>query len=176
MHINIFLEICDLFKQNGVSDDAIKLRLFPFSLRDKARVWLNSMLAGTFTSWNTLAEKFLARYFPPGKTAKMRNDITQFMQSDNESLYEAWEKYKDMLQRCLHHGLLEWLQVQTFYNGLNPQTRTVIDAAASGALMGKSASEAFNLLEVMASNNYQWPNEIATKKVVGLYKIDGFLH
>ena len=49
-HIHIFLEICDLFKQNGVSDDAIKLRLFPFSLRDKARVWLNSMPAGTFTS------------------------------------------------------------------------------------------------------------------------------
>ena len=100
MHINIFLEICDLFKQNGVSDDAIKLRLFPFSLRNKARVWLNSMPAGTFTSWNILAEKFLARYFPLAKTAKMRNDITLFMQSDNESLYEAWEKYKDMIRRC----------------------------------------------------------------------------
>ena len=143
-----------MFKQNGVSDDAIKLRLFPFSLKDKARVWLNSIPAGTFTSWNMLAENFLARYFPHAKTTKMRNDITQFMQSDNESLYKAWEKYKDMIRRCPHHGLLEWLQVQTFYNGLNLQTRTVIDAAAGGALMGKSASEAFNLLEVMASNNY----------------------
>ena len=79
-----------------------------------------------------------------------------------------------MIRRCPHHGLPEWLQVQTFYNGLNPQTRTVIDAAAGGALMGKSASEAFNLLEVMASNNYQWPNERATKKAVGLYEINGF--
>ena len=78
-HINIFLKICDLFKQNGVSNDAIKLRLFPFSLKDKARVWLNSIPAGTFTSWNMLAEKFLARYFPPAKTAKMRNYITQFI-------------------------------------------------------------------------------------------------
>ena len=89
MHINIFLEICDLFKQNGVFDDAIKLRLFPFSLKDKARVWLNSMPASTFTSQNMLIEKFLARYFPLAKTAKMQNDITKFMQSDNESLYEA---------------------------------------------------------------------------------------
>ena len=121
-----------------------------------------------------LAEKFLARYFPPTKTTKMRNDITQFMQSDKESLYEAWEKYKDMIRRCPHHGLPEWLQVQTFYNGLNPQTRTVIDVAAGGALMDKSANEAFNLLEVMASNNYQWPNKRATKKTVGLYEIDGF--
>ena len=71
VHINIFLEICDLFKQNGVSDDAIKLRLFPFSLRDMAKVWLNSMPAGTFTSWNMLVEKFLARYFPLAKMRKI---------------------------------------------------------------------------------------------------------
>ena len=50
----------------------------------------------------------------------------------------------------------------------------MIDAATGGALMGKSANEAFNLLEVMASNNYQWPNERATKKIAGLYEIDGF--
>ena len=40
--------------------------------------------------------------------------------------------------------------------------------------MGKNAGEAFNLLEVMTSNNYQWPNEKATKKIVRLYEIDGF--
>ena len=79
-----------------------------------------------------------------------------------------------MIRRCPHRGLPEWLQVQIFYNGLNPQTRTVIDVVAGGALMGKSANEAFNLLEVMASNNYQWPNERATKKTAGLYEIDGF--
>ena len=84
----------------------------------------------------------------------MRNDITQFMQYENESLYVASKNYKDMLQRCLHHGLPEWLQVQTFYNGLNPQTRIVIDAPAGGALMGKTVGEAFDLLEVMALNNY----------------------
>ncbi|KAF7800716.1 DNA-directed DNA polymerase [Senna tora] len=46
-HILNFLEICDAFKHNGVSDDAIRLRLFPFSLRDKAKVWLQSLQEGT---------------------------------------------------------------------------------------------------------------------------------
>ena len=80
-----------------------------------------------------------------------------------------------MIRRCPHHGLPEWLQVQIFYNGLNLQTRNVIDVAASGALMGKIASKAFNLLEMMASNNYQWPNERVIKKTTGLYEMV-FLH
>ena len=95
-HIANFLEICDTFKQNCVSDNAIRLRLFPFSLRDKAKEWLNSLPAGTITTWDGLAQKFLAKYFPPAKTAKLRNDITTFAQLDMESLYEAWERYKDL--------------------------------------------------------------------------------
>lgn len=137
-HIDNFLEIYDTFKQNGVSDDAIRLRLFPFSLRDKAKVWLNSLPPETITTWDGLAQKFLAKFFPPSKTAKMRNDITIFVQYDMESLYEAWERYKDLLRRCPHHGLPIWLQVQTFYNGLSATTRTMIDAVAGGTLMGKT--------------------------------------
>lgn len=44
-----------------------------------------------------MAQKFLAKFFPPAKMVKMRNDITAFMQYDLESLYEAWERYKDLL-------------------------------------------------------------------------------
>ena len=37
-HITSFLEIYDTFKHNGDTDDFIRLRLFPFSLRDKAKI------------------------------------------------------------------------------------------------------------------------------------------
>ena len=68
LHLATFLEICDTFKCNGVSEDAIRLRLFPFSLKDKAKSWLNSLPAGSITTWEQLAQKFLAKYYPPGKT------------------------------------------------------------------------------------------------------------
>ena len=42
-HLTNFLEICDTFKINGASNDAIRLRLFPFSLRARAKQWLNSL-------------------------------------------------------------------------------------------------------------------------------------
>ena len=89
----------------------------------------------------------------------MRIEIANFAQLESEPLYEAWERYKDLLRRCPHHGLPKWMQVQNFYNGLNASTRTLIDAASGGAFMCKSQDDAYNLLEEMAMNNYQWPNE-----------------
>ena len=79
-HLSTFLEICDTIKLNGVSDDAIKLKLFPFSLRDKAKVWLQFHSPNTFNTWTDLSKTFLNKFFLPGKTAKFRMDITIFYQ------------------------------------------------------------------------------------------------
>jgi len=96
---------------NGVSEYAIRLRLFSFPLRDKAKVWLNLKAPNSFTTWTVVSQAFLSKYFPPGKTAKLRNDITSFVQLDGESLYEAWERFKKLQRRCPHHGLPDWLIV-----------------------------------------------------------------
>ena len=53
-HLANFLEICDTIKINGASEDAIRLRLFPFSLKDKAKVWLNSKAPNSFIIWTAL--------------------------------------------------------------------------------------------------------------------------
>ncbi|KAK5844891.1 hypothetical protein PVK06_001037 [Gossypium arboreum] len=84
-----FLELCDTFKINGVSDDVIRLRLFPFSLRNKAKQWLNSLPRGSITTWEQMTKKFLLKYFPPAKTAKLRNDISSFVHIGLETLYDA---------------------------------------------------------------------------------------
>ena len=105
--------------------------------------------------------------------AKFRNEITQINQFDTESLYEAWERYKDLLRRCPHHRILEWLQIQTFYNWLNGQTQTIINVATGGALIGKTREEAYELLEEMASNNYQWPTKhFMPKKPARVHELD----
>lgn len=49
------------------------------------------LIIGSITTWDDLAQKFLAKFFSLAKRAKMRNDITSFMQQDSESLYKAWE-------------------------------------------------------------------------------------
>ena len=150
------MRFAETLKVNGVDPEAIRLRLFPFSLRDRANTWLHSLPSNSITTWNELKKEFLARYFLPSKTTQMRNLITCFRQKDGESLFEVWERYKDL---CPHHGLEKWLIIHTFYNGLLYNTRMTIDATAGGALMNKPFTEAWGLIKDMAQNHYQWGSE-----------------
>ena len=67
--------MCDGFKYNGSNNDVISLWLFPFSLKDKAKHWLNSKPLDLITTWADLVQKFLAKFFPLDKTLKMRIEI-----------------------------------------------------------------------------------------------------
>ncbi|XP_073030807.1 uncharacterized protein [Primulina eburnea] len=101
LHLRTFLEITDTIKING-----------------------------SITTWQELATKFLSKYFPPAKSAQLKIEISTFRQTDFEQLYEAWDRYKELLWRCPNHGFEDWVQIELFYNGLNGQTRTTVDAAA----------------------------------------------
>jgi len=68
----------------------------------------------------------------------LRNQITRFTQRDGESLYDAWERFKEMLKLCPHHGLEKLLIIHTFYNGLLYTTKMNVDAAVGGALRNKT--------------------------------------
>lgn len=179
LHISSFLRLSGTIKEN---QEAVRLHLFPFSLRDRASAWFHSLEVGSITSWDDMRRAFLARFFPPSKTAKLRDQITRFNQKDGESLYEAWERFKEMLRLCPHHGLEKWLIVHTFYNGLTYTTKMSVDAAAGGALMNKNYTEAYALIEDMAQNHYQWTNERAvttptpSKKEAGIYEVSEYNH
>ena len=53
-HLTNFVKVCDTIKYNGVIDEALRLRLFSFSLSDKAKHWLTSQPPDSITSWNDL--------------------------------------------------------------------------------------------------------------------------
>ena len=92
---------------------------------------------------------------------------------DFEPLYEAWERFKDLIRRCPQHGYQEWFQIQLFYKGLNGKTQTIVNVAASGSLLSKIAEEAYRLLEEMSANNFQWPSECSlAKKATRVHEVD----
>ncbi|GJS85780.1 hypothetical protein Tco_0752321 [Tanacetum coccineum] len=90
-------------------------------------------------------------------TAKLRNDILMFQQHHGESLSEAWTRFKDLLQKVPHHGIDLWLQVQIFYNHVNPVTRRTIDQSAGGKLPDLNPKESWAILEDLALyDNETW--------------------
>ncbi|GJS80566.1 MAK10-like protein [Tanacetum coccineum] len=106
------------------------------------------------------------------RTVKLRNDILMFQQHHGDSLSEAWTRFKDLLQKFPHHGIDLWLQVQIFYDHVNPVTRRTIDQSASGKLRDRNAEESWALLEDLALyDNESWndPRDFAKPvKVIAL--------
>ncbi|KAM1020212.1 hypothetical protein ACFX2C_041621 [Malus domestica] len=143
MHLADFIEACDNTIIRGFSSEVIKLRLFPFSLKDKAKAWLHSLPANSITTWTELQEIFLNKFFPSSKTLALKKEILAFAQKPNESFHEAWERYNEMYTKCPHAGFDSNLQMNIFYDGLNATTKSQVNASARGSLMSKFAKEAF---------------------------------
>ncbi|KAG9442257.1 hypothetical protein H6P81_018111 [Aristolochia fimbriata] len=171
-HLERFLDLCATFKYNGVSDDAARLRLFKFTLAGRAKTWLNTLPAGSIATWEDLQKKFLGKYFPPANTIKLRNEIFQFMQEQEEHLSEAWERFNGLLKRCPNHKIELWSQIEIFYNGLNINTRSMVDVASGGSISKKTPEEVHELIKEMTANMYQYPIERLGKKAAGIYKLD----
>ena len=88
-HLGRFLRMANTVKLNGVRPEVIKLHLFPFSLRDTAATWYESLPYGSVDSWEELVEAYLCRFFPPSLTSERRREIIVFPQGEDESLYVA---------------------------------------------------------------------------------------
>ncbi|GKB44981.1 reverse transcriptase domain-containing protein [Tanacetum coccineum] len=143
-------------KQNGVSDDALRLSLFPYSLTHHAIAWYDCLPRNSIHSFDDMIRKFLSKYFPPSMVIKFRNEITKFEQKPHKSLFEAWERYKLSIDQCPNHNMLLVTQIDTFYNGLTLSQRETINAAAGGTFMQKTLEECYELIKNMTAHHNHW--------------------
>ncbi|GKF30880.1 reverse transcriptase domain-containing protein, partial [Tanacetum coccineum] len=90
-HLDRFLTVTQSMKHNGVSDDALRLYLFPYSLTHHATAWFDYLLKNSIHTFEEMVSKFLSKYFPPFMVTKLRNDISNFRRLPDEYLFEAWE-------------------------------------------------------------------------------------
>nr|GEX05083.1 reverse transcriptase domain-containing protein [Tanacetum cinerariifolium] len=155
-HIDKFLEITQYIKQNGVSDDALRLSLFPYSLTHHAIAWYDRLPRNSIHTFEDMMRKFLSNYFPLSMVTKLRNEITDFRQKPNESLFKAWERYKLSIDRCPKHNMLLVTKIDMFYNGLTLRHQDTIKAAAGGTFMQKTPKECYDLIENMTAHHNHW--------------------
>ena len=159
-HLNKFISITQSMKQKGVSQDSIRLNLFPFSLSHNAESWFYSLKTHSIHTWEEMFLKFLSKYFPRSKMVQLRKDILNFRQLPIESVFEAWERFKSLLRKCPDHKILLLDQILTFYHGTTSIDRDKIMLAAGGNFMRKTPQEAYDLIENMTHHHYQWDAEV----------------
>ena len=111
-HLNTFVELCDMQKKKDVDNDIVKLKLSPFSLRDRAKTWLSFLPKNSIYSWDKCKDAFISKYFPPAKIISLRNDSMNFKQPDHEHVAQSWERMKLMIRNCPTHGLSLWMIIQ----------------------------------------------------------------
>ncbi|KAG7572203.1 Retrotransposon gag domain [Arabidopsis suecica] len=149
-HLDNFDRLCSLTKINGVSEDCFKLRLFPFSLGDKAHHWEKTLPAGSITTWDECKKAFLTKFFSNSRTARLRNEISSFTQKQSESICEAWERFKGYTIQCPHHGFKKASLLSTLYRGVLPKIRMLLDTASNGNFLNKDVEEGWELIENLA--------------------------
>ncbi|GJZ81922.1 reverse transcriptase domain-containing protein [Tanacetum coccineum] len=137
-HIEKVLEIVDLFHIPKVTQDQIILRAFPVSLTRAAN-----------------------KYCPPARTAKKMEEINNFQQEPDESLFRAWEIFKELMMKCPQHYLTDMQEVILFYNGLDVLTRQILDS--KGAIPSKTAADAKIAIQEMAEYSQKWHNGTSSK-------------
>ncbi|CAL9012063.1 unnamed protein product, partial [Prunus brigantina] len=96
-HIKEFYNVVSGLPLQGVSEANLRMRAFPYTLKDKAKGWLMTLAPGSLTTWEAVAKKFLEKFFSTQKTATLRGQIFNYKQDDGEPFNECWERFKGLL-------------------------------------------------------------------------------
>ncbi|GJR51628.1 hypothetical protein Tco_1402149 [Tanacetum coccineum] len=135
-HIEKVLEIVDLFYIPNITQDQVMLLAFSMSLTGAASRWLRNKPSGSITTWEDLKTKFLSKYCPPARTAKKMEEINNFQQEPYKTLYQAWERFKELLMKF--------------------PTRQILDS--KGVIPSKTAADAKVAIQEMAEYSKKWHN------------------
>nr|GEW45579.1 reverse transcriptase domain-containing protein [Tanacetum cinerariifolium] len=119
-----------------------------------ARIWLEKESPRSILTWDDLVLKFINQFFPPSKTTSLLNEITNFQQRFDETFSEAWDRFKDLLRACPHHGFLELHQLDTFYNALNSKDQDSLNFAAGGNFLDKMPRDCLSIIDRKSKVRY----------------------
>ncbi|GKE56841.1 reverse transcriptase domain-containing protein, partial [Tanacetum coccineum] len=162
-HIRYFNKITSTMKFPNVLSTSVKLMLFPFSLEGAARIWLEKEPPRSILTWDDLVSKFINKFFPPSKTTNFHNEITNFQQRFDESFYEAWDRFNDLLRASPHHGFSELHQLDTFYNALNSNDHDSLNSAAGGNFLDKIPRDCLRIIESKSKVRHSRSKAIVAK-------------
>ncbi|GFZ19874.1 hypothetical protein Acr_28g0005790 [Actinidia rufa] len=178
-HLKDFKDACSIFQDSSCPREILLLKLFPFTLKDKAKFWFNSLRPRSIYSWNAMEGEFLKKFFPENRTEALRRAISQFVLNSGESFFQAWERFKDLLNACPYHNFPPWHTINSFYSSLSATMKMFFESMC-GKFSKKNPEQAFEYFDYLANLSSDWactePNNVnksspSTRHVGVTYKL-----
>ena len=166
-HIREFKEVCMTFKEGATDMELLKLKAFPLTLKDKAKIWLNFLRPRTNRNWGDMQAKFLKKFFSTYKTNSLKREIYTFTALENEKFSQCSERYLKTISACPHHGFDTWMLVNHFYIGMSPAMKQWLETMCGGDFISKHPEEAMDFLNYTAETSKAWdePNPREVEKM-----------
>ena len=141
------------FKEDIPNVDLMRLKFFPLTLKNKAKIWLNSLRLRTISNWGDMQTE--------------KREIYTFTTQENEKFYQCWERYLETISACPHHGFDTWMLVNHLYNGMSPVMKQLLKTMCGGDFMSKHPEEAMDFLNYVAETAKAWdePNLREAKRM-----------
>ena len=143
------------FPLQGLTEDQLRMRCFPYTLNDRAKAWLMTLPLNSLTTWEAIYNRFMGKFYSHQKTTKLRTKIAIFAQMEGEPFHEVWDQFKQLLIQSPHRHYPLQLQNLFFCDGLMPQYQYTVDNATGGAMVEKTAKETVELYEMLGANSQE---------------------
>ena len=141
-----FEDVCSAFLSTGSSRHIICMVLFPFALKEKAKIWFHSLAPNLIFTWEDMWNEFLNKFFPPAHTNALMRAIQNFSEKPGEPFVVVWERYKDLLHAIPHHGLDVGQICAYFHQGLSLNNKQYIQMIVRESFMRRVLGRQFNSL------------------------------
>nr|GEU62419.1 hypothetical protein [Tanacetum cinerariifolium] len=139
--IEKILEIVDLFHILNITIDQVMLKAFPMSLTGSVSPWQRNEPTGSITTWDGPKTKFLNKYCPHVRTAKKMEEINNFQQEPDENIYQAWERFKELLmKKSMEDTLSKFMSESAKRHEENSKLIKKIRASLDAAVRNQGAS------------------------------------
>ncbi|XP_042991370.1 uncharacterized protein LOC122318232, partial [Carya illinoinensis] len=76
----------------------------------------------------------------------------------SETFFQCWERFKELLLTCPHHGYETWRTISFFYEGLTSQMRQFVEMMCNGDFLNKDPDDAWDYFDQLAENAQSWDN------------------
>jgi len=172
IHIREFEQTCDCLQIEGMSDETLRWKIFPFSLKGKARQWYDRVVGKQRGDWGSLHCNFCLDFYPISQIIDLRVKVLTMKQEPRESLASTWNCFTTLLASGLDLSLPNPILLQHIYKDMSRDSRKLLDTTSGGSFLHVSSEKSRLILDQILSTKLDYLLEVEPKLQVA--KINSF--